>query len=171
MQTHCQNFGIITNHWQILIGIVALLTGSCIYLFDRPSGYTYFIVKVSLDLNTYNLLPNLFSKIGNYLPSFIHTFAFILITAGVISSKKKDYIIICTIWFVIDCTFELGQNYSSMFVNMIPGWFSGIPFIENTKNYFMLGTFDVLDLAAIISGSLVGYSVLIMTMKKENLEV
>jgi hypothetical protein len=51
-------------------------------------------------------------------------------------------------------------------LKIIPDWFSGVPFLENTRNYFFQGTFDVLDLAAVLIGSITGYYVLIVTMKK-----
>ena len=166
MLNHLPNYCIVTNRWQILIGIGALLLGSCVYLFDRTPDHTYFIARLGVDTSFYNILPNLFGQMKDCLPSFIHAFSFILITAGIISSKKKGYIIVCAGWFVIDCVFELGQKYNSLILKIIPDWFSGVPFLENSRNYFFRGTFDVIDLAAVLTGSLTGYFVLIITMEK-----
>jgi len=52
-----------------------------------------------------------------------------------------------------------------MFIRIVPDWFSTIPFLENTKNYFQYGTFDFIDLLAITIGALTAYFVLITTMK------
>ena len=166
MKKNLKAFGSIINIHQILIGLTVLILGTLIYLTDRPPDQTYFLYKSSLNISLHNTLPNLFGTIGNNLPSFIHVFSFILITAGIISSKKKGYIIICAGWFLVDLIFELGQEYSSLVLKNIPDWFSDVPFLENTNNYFFQGTFDVIDLAAVLFGSLTGYLVLIVTMEK-----
>jgi glycopeptide antibiotics resistance protein len=49
---------------------------------------------------------------------------------------------------------------------MVPDWFSGIPFLENSKNYFSSGTFDVNDLVAIVFGTIIAYFVLSITIKR-----
>jgi len=159
-------FGII-NTRQILIGIAILLLGSLVYLVDRPPDQTYFVYSSPVNISLYNVIPNLFGLIGNSLPTFIHIFSFILITAGLICYRKKGYLIICTSWFLVDCAFEFGQKYNSLALRIIPDWFAGIPFLENTKNYFLYGTFDSIDLAAITIGTVVAYFVLLSTNKSE----
>jgi hypothetical protein len=169
MKKNLKAFGSIINIPQILIGLTVLILGTLIYLTDRPPDQTYFLYKSSLNISLHNTLPNLFGTIGNNLPSFIHVFSFILITAGIISSKKNGYIIVCAGWFLIDLIFELGQAYSSLVLKNIPDWFSDVPFLENSKTYFFQGTFDVIDLAAVLIGSLTGYLVLIVTMEKRKI--
>ena len=75
--------------------------------------------------------------------------------------------IICLGWFLIDCAFELGQEFNSLLLKIIPDWFAGIPFLENTENYFLYGTFDFIDLAAITIGAVIAYFVLLATNKSE----
>jgi len=48
-------------------------------------------------------------------------------------------------------------------VNLTPDFFQHIPFLENTRAYFLNGTFDVYDLAAFFIGALVGYGLLLVT--------
>jgi len=48
----------------------------------------------------------------------------------------------------------------------MPSWFEGIPLLENTANYFILGSFDVMDLAAIAAGSLVAYLTMMCTLER-----
>ncbi len=155
-----------TNRLQVLIGIAGLLTGSLVYLIDRPPNETYFIYTNSFNVSLYNNFPNLFGDIGNSLPSFIHVFSFILITAGLIYCQKRGYLIICLSWFLIDCAFELGQRYNTWSSRVIPDRFAGIPFLENTENYFLQGTFDLIDLAAISIGAVIAYFLLLTTSKK-----
>jgi len=137
---------VIVNRLQVLIGLSGLLLGTIVYLVDRPPEHTYFVYISGFKISLYNTLPNIFGTIGNSLPAFIHVFSFSLITAGMISCHKTGSLIICLSWFLVDCAFELGQKFNSLFLKIIPGWFAGIPFIENMKNYFVYGTFDIMIL-------------------------
>ena len=83
------------NGIQILTGATILLLGILVYLVDRPPDQTYFVNKSIINISLYHILPNLYGIIGNSLPSFAHVFSFILITAGLIASKKRGFIIIC----------------------------------------------------------------------------
>jgi hypothetical protein len=78
------------NKMQILAGATALLFGILVYLVDRPPEQTYFVYKSTVTISLYHILPNLYGIIGNSLPSFAHVFSFILITAGLIASKKEN---------------------------------------------------------------------------------
>jgi len=154
------------NRIQILTGATVLFIGILVYLVDRPPDQTYFVDKSPVNISLYHTLPALFNIIGNSLPSFAHVFSFILITAGLIASKKRHLIIICLFWFLIDSVFELGQKFSTMFIKFIPDWFFSIPFFENTGNYFVRGTFSFGDMAAITIGTVAAYFVLIKTTKR-----
>jgi len=151
------------NKKQIIIGLITLFTGSLVYLIDRPPDQTYFVYSSPINISLSNTIPNLFGSIGNSLPAFIHIFSFILITAGLIFCNKRGYLIICLSWFLVDCAFELGQKFDDLASKIIPDWFAGIPFLENTENYFLQGTFDFLDLAAIALGTVIAYFALLIT--------
>jgi hypothetical protein len=153
------------NKIQILIGGTALIIGSLVYIIDRPADYTYFVYTGPTSISLYKILPNLFGLIGNNLPAFVHIFSFILLTAGVLSCQKRGCLFICLSWFFLDCAFELGQNFKTVPLEIIPDWFSGIPFLENSKIYFLRGTFDVLDLVAIALGTVAAYFLLLTTNK------
>lgn len=159
------------NKTQILIGAVGLLIGSLIYLIDRPPDQTYFVYSSPINITLSNIIPNLFGLIGNSLPEFIHVFSFILITAGLIFCQKRGYLIICLSWFLVDSAFELGQKFNTWSSSITPDWFTGIPFLENTENYFLRGTFDFLDLAAIALGTAIAYFVLLTTNKSKRREI
>jgi hypothetical protein len=154
------------NRLQVLIGIAALLVGSLVYLVDRPPNETYFVYSTSIRVSLYNIVPNLFGPIGKSLPAFLHVFSFILITAGLISRWKRGCLIICLCWFLVDCAFELGQKFKELPLKIIPDWFAGIPFLENSENYFLRGIFDVLDLGAIAFGTVAAYLVILISRKR-----
>jgi len=156
------------NKTQMIIGFLGLLMGSVVYLIDRPPDQTYFISKSPLSITLYDSIPNLFGIIGYSLPAFLHVFSFILITAGLIFWNKRAYLIICVFWFSVDSAFELGQKFNDVTSHIIPHWFAGIPFLENTKSYFLHGTFDVVDLAAVAFGTMVAYFVVSITGKGEH---
>ena len=151
------------NRLQILIGVAGLIVGSLIYLINRPSDQTYFVYNSPINISLFNIIPNVFGFIGGSLPEFIHVFSFILITAGLIFCNKRGYLIICLSWFLVDSAFELGQKFNTWPSRIIPDWFTGIPFLENTENYFLKGTFDFIDLAAIVFGTVIAYFVLLIT--------
>lgn len=157
------------NRVQILIGVVWLLIGSVVYLIDRPPNQTYFVYSSRVKISLYETLPNVFGAIGNSLPDFLHVFSFILITAGLVSCQKRGYVIICLSWFSFDLSFELGQKYNELPLKIIPNWFKGIPFLENTENYFSRGTFDILDVTAIALGTVIAYFVLLNTNNRKEI--
>ena len=159
------------NKKQIIIGLVALFIGSLIYLIDRSPDHTYLVYSSPINISLSNVIPNLFGSIGNSLPEFIHVFSFILITAGLIFCNKRGYLIICLAWFLVDSAFEVGQKFTTWSTSIIPDWFTGIPFLENTENYFLKGTFDFLDLAAIAFGAVIAYFVLLITNKTKRWEI
>jgi len=154
------------NKIQILIGVIGLLFGSLVYLVDRPPDQTYFVYSSGVKISLYSTFPILFGLIGNSLPAFIHVLSFILITAGLVSYQKRGYLIICLCWLLVDSAFELGQKFTALSSKMIPDWFAGLPLLENTEGFFLQGTFDFLDLAAIALGSIIAYFVLVATNKR-----
>ena len=158
--------GNLINRTQILTGATALFFSILVYLIDRSPDQNYFVYKSFVNISLYHILPNLYGIIGNSLPSFAHVFSFILITAGLIASKKREFIIICLFWFLIDSVFELGQKFSTMFIKFIPDWFASIPFLENTGDYFVRGTFSFGDMAAITIGTIAAYFILIITSER-----
>jgi len=92
-----------------------------------------------------------------------------LLTVGLMSCRKKGCLLICLGWFFLDCTFELGQKFNVWAATAVPDWFIKIPVLENSANYFVSGTFDYLDLAAITIGAALAYFVSLGTMERRNL--
>jgi len=168
MEKYLSAFLRLINIRQILIGLTALLLGTLVYLIDRSPDQTYFVHKSFVNISLHNTLPNLFGFIGNSLPSFIHAFSFILITAGLLHCQKRGCLIICACWFLTDVIFELGQKLKALSSAMVPDWFSKILFLENSKNYFLSGTFDFKDLTAIAFGTILAYFVLSITIKRRS---
>lgn len=67
----------------------------------------------------------------------------------------------------VNVGFELGQKYSDYAAGLVPSWFDGVFLLENTRNYFLQGTYCRLDMAAIIAGGLSAYIFLIYTQNRK----
>ena len=138
------------------VGFSALSVGVLIYVFDRQPEFIYFLPGwLSLNSQPGGLLGN----IGYNLPTFLHVYAFILLTAVVAVPSITKLIPVCLAWFTLDTLFEVAQidPIAQWLAIHTPAWFAGIPFLENTSNYFLFGTFDVVDLMSIAAGTVAAY--------------
>ena len=72
-------------------------------------------------------------------------------------------------WFICDCLFELGQKYKCAAARMTPEFFSHLPFFENTRAYFLYGTFDGLDIMAYGVGAAVAFLLIMATKNSVNI--
>ncbi len=147
-------------------GFVALCVGVALYLVDRPSESTYFVYRSLEWLSFHGDVPTLFGTLGNILPGFVHPLAFSLMTAAVINPGRIGAALICLSWFVVNILFEFGQKYKDFAASLVPEWFEGIPYLENTAGFFLQGTFDWWDIAAIAAGSCLAFIIILLFLKK-----
>jgi hypothetical protein len=155
------------NKLQLFIGINILFLGVLFYYFFRGAEHTYFLKFLGTNQYYKEIGSGLFFRIGNSFPTFIHVFAFSLMTASLVASHKRGYVAVCLFWFTVNVIFELGQKFNSWVVQSIPDWFSEIFILDTTKNYFLHGHFDYLDLLSIALGALAAYIFLLKTKKGE----
>ncbi len=158
------------NIYRILIGLFALLIGAGVYLFDRSPDPTYWIQMVGLDDALPEFSAHAFGTLGDILPAFAHVFAFILITAGILSPGKNGCLVIALSWLVIDWAFELGQRFGESVFASVPDCFKGIPVLEMCVDFFKNGVFDWWDMTAVLMGAGTGYALLMLTAKKDRRE-
>jgi hypothetical protein len=139
-----------------MTAITALCFGVLVYVFDRQAEFVYFLPGW---MSLYCEQCSLFGSLGNYLPTFIHVYVFILLTAVIAVPCIVRLIPVCLAWLVIDSVFEIAQlNLIAKWIGShTPTWFNNIPFLENTTSYFLSGTFDVLDLVSIVVGAITAY--------------
>ncbi len=141
-----------------MLWIAALLlgVGVLVYALDRTGG-TYFLPAWLVRNNG----PSVFGAVGAHLPTFVHSFAFVLITAAVLRPWPRLLPGICVAWFVIECAFEIGQwePLGARIAAGVPAWFDGLPVLEATGAYFSRGTFDPLDIFSIGLGVIGAYAV------------
>lgn len=153
------------NKLQISIGFLTLCAGFLLYLFNRPSDI-YFVSFIKGAENLHSLALPFPAGIGGALPSFLHVFAFSLLLGGLLACRKTGYLIICCAWLFTNVLFEFGQRHSISASQVIPKWFEGIFILENTRSYFLNGTFDFLDLLASSVGAVVAFWVLVRTRQE-----
>ncbi len=158
------NLGI-ANKKLFSIGFLALTIGATFYFVGRPEGASYFQEVFAEIDKFFPQLPSLFGRLGGSLPEFVHPFAFSLMGIGLFATTRIQRFWICFVFFSINALFELGQHYSAFITSCIPAWFNSIPLLKNTTNYFTLGTFSMVDLAAILVGSTMAFIVSELTLR------
>ena len=156
------------NTTRILVGAGALFVGLLLYLIDRPPDHTYFLFRLGLTSSLHHLVPPLFNHLGGNLPAFLHVFALVLITGGILACGRKGSLIVAVCWFATDAAFEFGQKFPAWAERLVPRWFDSIPILDATRNYFQFGTFDSLDIAAVAIGAAAAYGALLATMERRS---
>ncbi|MGD8909746.1 MAG: hypothetical protein PVI92_10410 [Chromatiales bacterium] len=151
----------------LLATLLALIAGITLYLFTRPPQTAYFMQAVPFLIVTDKPL---YCPLCETLPSLLHAFAFILLSAIALEPKNRQQLIaICLTWSGIEAAFELGQidRIAIWIQNVLPAWFQEIPLLSITGDFFLLGTFDPLDLLSIGLGTLAAYRLLMSTIASE----
>lgn len=140
----------------IWLAALFLSIGIVVYAVDR-GGAAYFLpawLATEADRS-------LFGSLGAHLPTFVHTLAFILVTAAALWPWPRLLPAICVWWFAIEIAFEFGQRapLGERLAAMTPAWFADLPVLEAIPSYFARGTFDPLDILSIGLGVIGGYLV------------
>jgi hypothetical protein len=156
----------IKPEWIQFYAAVGVLTaGVLVYLLDRPSGSVYFVPD-SWSITDRETL--IFGPLGRYLPTFAHTFAFILFTTAVLSPLRRAALGICVAWVVVESIFEITQStfISAKIAANVPAWFSDWPILDNIADYFVAGYFDPLDLVSIVIGAVAAYLAIMYSTRR-----
>ena len=139
-----------------LSGTLVLVVGAVVYLLDRGADNVYFLPG---SLATGGDRPGVFGALGLWLPSFLHTFAFILMGAAVLAPLLRRPWLPCLVWSAVEVLLEIGQHdpMARGLALLVPDFFESLPVLEATKSYFLLGAFDYGDLVAIALGATAAY--------------
>lgn len=150
------------RHPAILVasGCAALALGLLVYAGDRGA------VPGSL-LPTAGALAgrHFFGPFGQWLPSFVHTFAFALFTAAALAPSPTPRYGACLAWGAVNVAFEIGQHplLNTRLAELLQISFGDIPTTQALARYFVHGTFDPGDVVAALLGSLAAAAVLRIT--------
>jgi len=139
------------------IACLGLALAMAVYIADRDAARAMLMPDVGAHAGR-----KIFGAIGQWLPSFVHPFSFSLFTAAALPARSTPRYGACVAWAVVNAAFEVGQHpsVSIRLANALQGAPSGMPFSQALSRYFVHGTFDPLDLVAVLFGSLAAALVL-----------
>ena len=130
---------------QAAIAIAALTGGFLLYQTTR----------ISDQVLLFQYLPQLTSNSNIYadgiiysIPSFLHVYAFILLTAVLFEDKHKAIIYSCLFWLLVELFFELGQHplFAQNIAHTFSEFFNHSEWSLLVGNYFLNGRFDSVDI-------------------------
>ena len=150
---------------QASIGLSVLTIGALVYILDRPADQAP-ILNLFISSGSSG---KFFGIAGLSFPTFSHVFAFSLFTVALLGARRTAALWICLGWLVLDTGFELGQHSmaAGLISPLIPAWFGTVPILNQARDFFVLGTFDVFDLLSITLGALAAYGVIRLTAVEE----
>lgn len=130
-------------------GCLALATGLLVYLVDRDLSRSVLIPAAAALAH-----PPIFGVLGQWLPSFVHPFAFSLFTSAALAPSRAPRYLVCIAWGAVNVAFELGQHplASTRLAELLHAGFGHRPVVDALANYFVHGTFDPWDIMAAILG-------------------
>jgi len=134
----------------LVIGCSSLAVGLLVYLTDRVSAHSPLIPTVAALSGRH-----WFGSIGSWLPSFVHTFSFSLLTAAALPPRPTPRYGVCAAWCAVNLAFEIGQHpalarHLARLAELVVG---NTPLARALANYFLRGTFDPGDIAAALLGA------------------
>jgi apolipoprotein N-acyltransferase len=147
-----------------LIAALALALGIIVYVTDRDTSRAMLIPSIATFAGS-----KVFGALGQWLPSFLHTFAFSLFTAAVLAPRSVARYGACIAWGAINVGFEVGQHplVSARLGDALRDRLVGWPLVEPLNRYFVRGTFDWGDIAAALFGASVAGAVLHFTRRDQ----
>lgn len=150
----------------VALALLALTIGAFVYLLDRPAGSTQLIPAV-LQLSRDGR--SVFGSPGEWLPSLVHIYAFILLTAAITRPSTRNLLVVCMGWLSLETFFELIQHpvFIEFFAGRTSGWQAGTPGLAAVHDYAAAGVFDPLDLGALVLGAAAAYVTARLAWKKE----
>jgi len=140
----------------VATGLMAMLVGLLVYLTDRDPAHAVLIPAVAAFAGK-----TLFGALGQWIPSFLHPFAFSLFTAAVLPPQSGWRYRTCAVWCAVNLAFECGQHplASARLAEWVQGFGNALPG-RMVANYFLLGTFDGGDIVAALLGGLAAVALL-----------
>ena len=144
-------------------GCFVLSIGLLVYLTERDTSQAALIPAVSGLAGLH-----VFGVLGQWLPSFVHPFAFSLFTAAALPASERPKYLACIVWFGINVAFEFGQNprFSGILARAIQDAFGSTVVTRPLAAYFVRGTFDIGDIFAAALGALAAAVVLRVVQRR-----
>lgn len=141
----------------LITACLSLALGLLVYLADRAPGHASLLPAVP-GLSGHHF----FGALGQWLPSFVHPFAFSLLTAATLRRQAAPHDGACVGWAAINLMFEFAQHplLKAPLAAALQDGLGWTPFARPLANYVLRGTFDPGDLVAVVLGALAAAGVL-----------
>ena len=140
-----------------LIGSLALALGLLVYATDRdPAHALLFPTLAALHIGP------IFGAVGAWLPSFVHPFAFSLLSAAALPRRARPAYGACAAWWAVNVAFEIAQHprLSGAVAHALHRTFGHGAVADALADYGLRGSFDRADLVAVTAGSLAAAALL-----------
>ncbi len=150
--------------WSVALAMAALALGAEVYLADRPAGHAM-LVPSAVAFGGLGW----FGPLGAWLPSFLHPFAFSLLTAAACPPRAAPAYGACAAWWAVNVAFEILQlpELATSFATAIEQVFGHGALAQALAQYALRGTFDAGDLVAATAGALAAAGVLFVFHRRE----
>jgi len=150
------------------LAVGLLVLGTAVYLLDRTPGSAWLIPAAwqAGGGGDGRGGGTVFGALGRWLPSFVHAFAFAVLTALVLPRHPASVPAACVGWALVDTLAEVGQHaaVSAPLAAAIESWLGpgpvGTSIARPLARYFTRGSFDVADVIAGLAGAVVAYGLL-----------
>ena len=144
----------------VMAALAALSIGLAIYMLDRQPLTVHRLGEGLMPGGSVN---GVFGPLGSNLPSFLHVYAFTLLSVAVAAQTHRQVVVIGMAWLLIDGIFEFAQidRVARFLVAETPAWFSNGPGFGSIADYFLKGVFDPADVLFIAAGSFAAYSTVV----------
>lgn len=148
----------------LVLALAALALGTAVYLFARPAGSTWLTTgRPSTEAVREpgpGQVPQPWRQLGGSLPALLHTLAFSLLGALALGFSRRGLLLSAAFWVAVGMAFEVLQHPRVAAV-LLQG-----PRLADAEtplllrllgDYAWLGTFDALDLAAVVVGGAMAF--------------
>ncbi|MCU0938158.1 MAG: hypothetical protein MUC86_03255 [Burkholderiaceae bacterium] len=134
-----------------LLGVLTLAVGLLVYLSDRPAGHAALLPAAAIVTGA-----PLFGALGGCLPSFVHPFAFSLLTAAALPVGASPAYGACIAWWLVNVAFEItqSQGMAAGIASTVENALGRTSITQPLTNFLLRGTFDPADLTAATAGAL-----------------
>jgi small-conductance mechanosensitive channel len=147
-----------------LLGVLTLAVGSLVYLTDRPAGHAALLPTAVVVTGV-----PLFGALAGCLPSFLHPFAFSLLTATAWPVGTSPAYGACIAWWLVNVAFEIAQSQGMAvdIASTIENALGHTSMTQPLTNFLLRGTFDPADLIAATAGAVAAAVVLTFVHRRE----
>lgn len=157
-----------TEILQTVVAVCALLLGILIYgLFRDPEQLLLAGLLPTLTDSLPGSSPGKSPAVFYSLPSFLHIYAFILLSCVVVAASINSVRLICLFWLVTELLFEIGQHdaVATFLITQLPEPSTQPGWLQALVGYFVNGRFDTMDILALILGAASAYVSILTTRR------